>query len=270
MSKTYILILLCLASLWMDYPFLPHLNQYKLQFLDVGQGDSILIRTPTNCTMLVDGGPGNKLTDSLYKSLPSLENTIDLLVLTHPHADHLDGLINILNRYEVKNIFTSGVTYHSSIYTEFNKILSQESAHIFYPLAEEEYTLCGLQIQIKYPLESLIGQEIENINNASLVMRVRIKDSWVYLNGDAEIEVENEILDSQQKIHSDIMKAGHHGSRTSNSWDILKAISPNELVIQSGLDNSYLHPHPETLRKADELGIKVRRNDIRGTISYYF
>jgi len=270
MKKTYLIILLCLASLWMDWPFLTHLNQYTLQFLDIGQGDAILIRTPTNCTIIIDGGPGNKLTDNLYKSLPVLENTIDLLVLTHPHADHMDGLINILKRYKVKNIFTTGVLYHSSAYTEFNRLLSHSNAQVVHPLAREKYLMCGLEIEIKYPLESMINQEIENINNASIVMRIKIKNTWVYLNGDAEIEVEKKILESQQVIKSDIMKAGHHGSSTSNSLKLLETVEPQDLVIQSGVDNSYLHPHPETLQKAKNLGIKVKRNDIRGTITYYF
>jgi competence protein ComEC len=269
MKKTYLLIFLCLLSFWMDYPFLKHLGSYSLEFLDVGQGDSVLIRTPTNCTILVDGGPGNNLTDNLYKSLPVLENKIDLLVLTHPHADHIDGLINALNRYQVENVFTTGISYSSSTYSEFNRLLSEANANVIYPLTGEAYYLCGLEIEIKYPIEPLIGEEIENLNNASIVMRIKIRDTWVYLNGDAEVEVEEEILDSNQEIQADILKAGHHGSRTSNSFEFLQKVSPKELVIQSEEGNSYLHPHPETLKKANDLGIKIKRNDIRGTITYY-
>jgi len=270
MPKTYLIIILCTTSFWLNWPFINHLNHYALHFLDIGQGDAILIRSPTNCTIFIDGGPDNKLTDDLSKTLPVLENQIDLLVLTHPHADHMNGLISLLNRYEVKSVFITGISYSNPTYTEFNHLINQKGTQIYYVQAPQKYELCGIQFEIIYPINSEIGQSIENINNSSIVMRVKIKDNWVYLNGDAELEEEHEILEAGFKLDSDIMKAGHHGSRTSNSLEMLKAVSPKELVIQSGVGNSYLHPHPETLQKAKELGIKVKRNDIRGTISYYF
>lgn len=270
MPKVYIIIFLVLSSFWMDLQFIIHSNKFTLKFLDVGQGDAILIRTPSNCTVLIDGGPGNNLTDDLYKSLPVLENKIDLLVLSHPHADHLDGLIKILNRYKVESVFTTGIAYPSSSYQEFNRLLAISEAEVYYPVAGDFYALCGLEIEIKYPLESLIGSEINNLNNSSIVLRIKLGDTWVYLTGDAEQEVEAEIIESGQILRSDIMKAGHHGSRTSNSLEILKEVNPRELVIQSATDNQFSHPHPETLEKARSLGVKVKRNDIRGTITYYF
>lgn len=268
MPKILLILLLFSLSLIPNWNQVKHLGQFQVHFLDIGQGDSILIRTPTNCTIFIDGGPGNTLTDNLYKYLPATERKIDLMVLSHPHLDHMQGLINLLNRYQVDNLFTTGVPYQSSFYTEFTRLSATTNVH--YPITGQNYQLCGLEIQIIYPIQPMLATEIENINNASIVMRIKIKDIWLYLPGDAEEEAEHEILGLGLDLKSDIMKAGHHGSQTSNSLEMLKAVQPKELVIQSGEGNTYNHPHFKTLQSAHALGIKVRRNDTEGTVSYYF
>lgn len=269
-SKLAIIILIGLASLAPNWYFLKHKNHYTVTFADVSQGDSVVIRTPTNCTMVIDGGVPNLLTDQIKKYLPPTENKIDLMVLSHPHLDHMGGLIQLLNRYKVENIFTTGVKYGSSFYTEFERIQSRDKIETRYVKAHEQYYLCGLIIEIIYPHKILIGQELENVNNASIVLRLKIKDKWIYFSGDAELEAEEEIVKTDLNLESYIMKAGHHGSKTSNSLELLERVNPEYLVIQSGEGNSYGHPNIETLEKAEQLGIKIRRNDIEGSITFVF
>lgn len=268
MPKTLLILLILTCSLIPNWNQIKHLGQYQVHFLDIGQGDSILIRTPSNCTIFIDGGPGNTLTDNLYKYLPATERKIDLMVLSHPHLDHMQGLINLLNRYQVDNLFTTGVPYQSSFYTEFTRLSAKTNIH--YPTTGQNYQLCGLEIQTIYPSKPMLATEIENVNNASIVLKIRIKDTWFYFSGDAEIEAETEIIEQDLNLKADIMKAGHHGSQTSNSLEMLQKVQPKELVIQSGEGNTYNHPHFKTIQSAYSLGIKVRRNDLEGTVSYYF
>lgn len=262
------LFLFTSSSVLLNLNFIVHANQFTLKFIDIGQGDAVLVRTPTNCTMFIDGGSLNNLTDQIHKHLPPTEQKIDLMVLTHPHLDHMGGLIQLLNRYQVENLFTTGVTYPSSFYNEFNRRIAD--TNVVYPRMGEQYNLCGVIIDVIYPDKSLIGKEIDNVNNASIVLQLTIDNSKIYLSGDAEEEVEEEILEFDLDLKSDIMKAGHHGSETSNTKAMLNVVDPEVLVIQSGEGNQYDHPHYETIAKANELGIKVRRNDNEGTITFFF
>jgi beta-lactamase superfamily II metal-dependent hydrolase len=266
--KITLLLLLSLITLAPNFSFLTHAHDYTLKFIDIGQGDAVIIRTPTNCTMVVDGGPLNNLTDQIHKHLPATENKIDLMVLSHPHLDHMGGLIQLLNRYKVEHLFTTGVMYESSFYTEF--INRTKNTKVTYPKTNQTYNLCGIEIKVIYPIESLIGQTLKNVNDASIVLQLKIKDTKIYLSGDAEHEAEEEILGLNINLDADIMKAGHHGSRTSNSIEILNKVSPDYLIIQSGKGNSYNHPHYETIDKANQINAKVLRNDVEGTITFFF
>lgn len=174
----------------------------------------------------------------------------------------------MIDRYEIENLFTTGVNYKSSFYKKFNQQI--KDINITYPKSGEHYNLCGVKIQVIYPDKSFISKEIDNVNNASIVLKLTMNNSAVYLPGDAEEEVEEEILNLDLDLRSEIMKAGHHGSETSNTKEMLEAVKPEYLVIQSGEGNQYNHPHMQTISSANELGIKVLRNDVEGTITFFF
>ncbi len=258
MKIIFVIILLSVGTL----QNLRHLPGYKVHFLDIGQGDAVLLRTPTNCTMVIDGGPPNAMIDIIGKYLPPNERKIDLLVLTHPHLDHMGGLIQLLKRFEVERVFSTGVSYTGLAYREFKKL----SPVTDYVKAGEEYLLCGIKIKILYPSEQLHNQQFENVNDASIGMMLEIKGHKLLFTGD----LEDEDKLPEEELDADIMKAGHHGSRTSNSKTILERASPKYLVIQSGRGNDFGHPHSETLQKAHELGIEILRNDKQGTITFFF
>ncbi len=249
-----------------------HLSHGHLivHFLDIGQGDSILIQTPSDKLILIDGGPGTEILTELDEILPFLEKEIDLMILTHPHADHIEGLVPVLKRYQVNAALITGVEYSNSYYEEFLRDLRGE-AEIYYAWAETDFDFGdGVMVDVLYPFEPLIGEEFENLNNSSIIMRLVYGEVEILLTGDAEAEVEEELLEAGIWLDSDVFKAGHHGSRTASSRDFLEEVDPEIVVIQCGEGNSFGHPHQETLDAFEEIGAKVYRNDLDGRVTIEF
>lgn len=248
----------------------PHL---KVHVLDVGQGDAVLVTTPEHHAILVDGGPGQKVLEELGEVLPITQHELDLLILTHPHLDHMEGLVAVLQRFKVDNILLSAPTYDSLVYTAFLDALEKEQAHIWVADDDRDFRLGSLHIDVLYPFEPTLGKDFENVNNASPVLKLSQGPFSILLSGDAEEEVEEAVLshpDLLAFLKADLMKAGHHGSRTSNTEAFLRAVDPQVLAISAGVGNSYGHPHPETLEKAQRLGIEVLRTDTQGRLSFVF
>lgn len=273
-----ILVLILCYSVVIDLGFFKHSNQYEISFLNIGQGDATLIRTPQNCSILIDGGPRTALSQKIKDKLPILDKTIDLVVLTHPHLDHFAGILELKHRYQYKNVWLTGVQYPSKDYEALlEKINSDSKVNLKYITKPESYFLCGIKIDILMPFDSLLGQTEENVNNSSIVLLLDIKGTKILLSGDAELEEETIIIDRYSELISNanikIFKAGHHGSRTSNTLELLKLIQPEFMVISAGESNSYGHPHFETIQKANSLGIKILRTDqlkSEEDISFFF
>jgi len=249
-----------------------------LRFLDVGQGDAILIQTPEGHNVLIDGGPKSKVLEELSEVLAFFNRQIDLMVLTHPHADHLEGLVEVLKRYEVGSVLITGVAYNNHYYDEFlsdiGAMRDGGNLDIFVAEAGVDFKVGSLYLDVLYPFEPLIGRKISNVNNSSIVMRT----SWgeggrgfftAMLSGDCEVECEEEILDAGFAVEADIFKAGHHGSRTASSAEFVEAVSPSVAVIQVGEDNKFGHPHAETLRTFYRSGVReIFRNDLDGRVEF--
>lgn len=266
-------------------------QETEVHFLDIGQGDSILIVTPDLRTVLIDGGPGETVLEELGEILPFFVRDIDLMVLTHPHRDHIEGLVEVLKRYEVHQLLLSGDEYGSALYGEFLKVAREKEAtgelQVYFAESENDFKIeTGdgyLFFDVLYPIKNIAGKTYENANNASVVMRMsqispRNPPGQTFLfTGDCEIECEEEILhyysgldvqgQKPSQLDADILKIGHHGSRTSTSQKFLDAVSPSTAVIQSGTDNQFDHPHPETLEKLKNANVKIRRNDLEGTVT---
>jgi competence protein ComEC len=269
----FILVSLLLVGCYIDLTYFLHHDQFQITFLDVGQGDSTLIRTPQNCTMLIDGGPPINLTQKIKDHLPILEKSIDLVVLTHPHLDHMAGLLELQHRYNFQNLWITGVNYSTSEYAEFLLAANlHPTTQIKYITKPAKYNLCGAQITILSPLYSFLAQDNPNINNTSIILLIELKDQKILLTGDAEHEQEQELLSHYQNTlpNLTILKAGHHGSRTSTSIELLNATNPDYLIISAGDGNRYGHPHFETIQKADQLGIQILRTDRHSDITFFF
>lgn len=246
-------------------------DKFHIYFLDVGQGDSIFIKTPDNHQILIDGGPGNTVIERLGEVMPYFDKSLDLVVLTHPHADHVDGLVEVLKRYKVENVLITGVADDYAGYTEFlGEIMDMKiPAHI--AKADEDFLFKNVMLDVVYPLKSIAGEGFENLNNSSIGIRVLYKNHSIMLSGDLEAGAEKEIVDSGENIKADIFKAGHHGSKTANSSPYLAKIKPSTVVIQCGKDNSFGHPHKEAMERFSEESVeKIFRNDLDGTVEFVY
>lgn len=241
-------------------------GEFRVYFLDVGQGDSILIRTPHGKTVLVDGGPEDAVLFELGDILGFWERTIDVMIATHPDKDHIEGLISVLDRYRVKRIIFTGVRDESPFYAAFLERVFDERASIVIADDGRDFELDGVRFDILYPFESTIGAFPDDQNATSIVVDVTYLDFSVLLTGDADSSVERALLSRGADVRAGVLKVGHHGSRTSTSAEFLEAVGAAEAVIQSGRDNVYGHPHLDVLKKLYRAGMSVRRNDIEGRI----
>ena len=240
-----------------------------VSFLNVGQGDSIFIRTPDDYTVLIDGGPSANVLDELGEVVPIYNRTIDLIILSHPHADHVNGLVEVAKRFKVEKVLIVGTPYHNAFYKEFLRVINQNEIPLKIAQSNHDIKLGNyVFIDVVWPINSMVGKHFENVNNASLSVRILFEDYSVLLTGDAEIEQEKEIADSGFDIKADILKAGHHGSRTASSEEFLDEVNPEIAVIQTEKENDFSHPHKEILQKFFEREIEVRRNDVEGRIDF--
>ncbi len=237
----------------------------KVYFLDVGQGDAVFVETPNGNQVLIDGGPDNKVIQELAEVMPFYDREIDVVVATHPHADHIAGLINVLERYEVKNILQAKENYNSPVMAAWKDIVENEKAKEIEATAGKVIDL-GNEVFLKiiYPKESLEGQTVKNPNNNSVVMMLDYKDTEILLVGDIESKIEKELLGDN--IDADILKVGHHGSKTSTTADFLEKVSPQAAFIEVGSKNKFGHPHLDVLSRLEKSGIKYYRTDLDGTM----
>lgn len=244
---------------------------FHIYFLDIGQGDSILIESPEGHHILVDGGPGSGVLEELAVLLPFFSKDIDLMVLTHPHADHIDGLVEVLKRYEVKSVLFSAVDFSSGAYDEFLHEINEQEIDFWVAEKDEDFRFNSMILDVVYPLNQISGEQFENFNNSSLALRIIYDDVKILLSGDLELEAEKELISSGVDIRADILKAGHHGSKTSSSLSFLRKIQAKVVVIQVGKNNKFGHPHEESLRRFEKAGIqKIYRNDLDGRIEFVF
>jgi len=267
----YILgILFCLNVLaWLVVYDLQKAYFLEVNFFDVGQGDAIFIETPQRYQILIDGGPSSIILEKLSKEMPFWDRSIDLIILTHPEKDHLAGLIEVLKKYRVENILWTGVIRDTSGYQEWVRLIKNEKTKIKIAQAGQKVKWQRTVLdhfEVLYPFKSLEGQEFNDSNNTSIIAKLICGKNSFLFTGDAYKSVERELIDKKVGIDSNVLKVGHHGSKTSSAEEFIKEVSPEIAVIQVGKDNPYGHPHPETLETLAKYGIKVLRTDKDGDI----
>lgn len=238
-----------------------------INFLDVGQGDAILIRLPKGEDVLIDGGPDNKVIKKLGEYLPYGDRDIELMVLTHPHSDHVTGLNEVLKRYGVKKILMTGAIHTASDYLNFLEQIKEKKIPVeIIDSPRDLFLENDVDFKILYPDKSFSGQRVENLNNTSIVAQLIYASTTVMLSGD--FENEESLLNRGFNLKSDIYKVGHHGSNTANSREFLEAISPLYAIIGVGADNKFGHPHFRTLRILEKIGAKIFRADRDGDVRF--
>jgi len=239
-------------------------SDLKVYFFDVGQGDSEYIKLSDGSDILIDGGPDDKVLSELGKAMNFGDREISLVVLSHPHADHLTGLVEVLRRYKVDEIWESGVEYPSATYDEWKKIINENNIPDKFVVAGDEKDIGSLKFKVLYPLSSEKNRNIDNLNNASVINRLDYGQFSALFLGDTEKTVQSQI--SAQMQPAMILKIAHHGSENGTLEDFLKVVRPAIAVIEVGKDNIYGHPAASTINILKSLAIRIYRTDQNGTI----
>ncbi|MDO8600152.1 MAG: MBL fold metallo-hydrolase [bacterium] len=268
--RWYFLGVLAFVSVFIWYAVFyaeAHRRLLSVHFFDIGQGDAIFVEAPNGNQILVDGGPDNTVLAKLGETMPFWDRSIDVLVLSHPHADHLDGLVEVVKRYDVGVVIESGANHTIPEYAEWHALLREKNIPVVIPKVGERIDAGGgVALDVLSPLENFEGVSPKNIHDANVVGRLMYASTSVLLMGDAEEKLEYRLLYSGVFIDSDVLKVGHHGSKTSTSEEFLRAVSPEIAVIQVGRKNRYGHPYQGVLDRLAAFGVRIFRNDLDGDI----
>lgn len=253
---------------WQEVFDLAKPDSLRVDFLDVGQGDSIFINTPDSHQILIDGGPSSVVLEKLSGRMSFSDRTIDLVVLTHPDRDHVQGLIEVMERYKVEYILWTGAIKDSPEYSKWIESLEKEKkegSKVVIANCDKSIRLGDVLIEIISPVDDLNGKVIgKTSNDSSIVSRFSFYNTSFLFAGDLSSNGEKKILNSN--LDSDVLKIGHHGSKYSTSDIFLERVSPEYAVISVGKDNSYGHPALEVLQRLKNFGIDILRTDTNGDI----
>lgn len=232
----------------------------SVHYIDVGQGDSELISCEGH-NMLIDAGtPGEAATVENYLRKQGVK-TLDYVVGTHPHDDHIGGLSDVIKNYDVKDVILSDVTTTTQSFKRLLRAISSKKLGITKAKAGNTYDLGNAKFTILAPLA-----KYDDLNNMSVVIKLTYKSNSFLFTGDASAESERDILANREDPSADVLKVGHHGSSTATTEEFLTAVHPSMAVISVGKGNSYGLPNKEVVRRLQDNGIKLFRTDYNGTV----
>lgn len=232
----------------------------EVYFLDVGQADSILIRNE-DYNMLIDAGnneDGKGLVD-YFKNL-GIEK-IDYVIATHPHEDHIGGMDDIINNFEINNYLMPDVLTTTKTFEDVLDALEAKGLSYETPNVDSKFNLKDAVIDVVY-----VGKDSSDLNDSSIVLKLTYGNNSFLFTGDATSNVEKKILD--KNIESDVLKVAHHGSDYSSTLEFIKKVNPKYAVIEVGENNTYKHPSSTTLEKLNDINAKIFRTDKDGTIIF--
>jgi len=243
-------------------------SDLKVVFLNIGQGDAILIENGDN-QLLIDGGNNStRLLNELGKFMPFWDKTIEVVMVTHPDSDHFAGLINLPDNYQVKNIIRTNAESHSQNWKFFTEKIQTKKIPQFLGKNGTEIIFPNkANVKIIFPFNR-VRTYPSNTNLTSLVAKLNYGKNSFLFTGDLPFAGEKEIIKSGTNIQSNVLKVGHHGSKYSTGNNFLDAVNPKEAVISVGIKNRYHHPSDIVLNKLHQRLIKIWRTDLDGNIVY--
>lgn len=244
----------------------PANDKLEITILDIGQGDSILIKTPENSYGLIDTGKGSAILEELANTTPFFTKTFDFVILTHPDADHIEGFLSILDKYEFKNVFFNKIDKESSLYDEVTLRLKYTNSHIYSIEELNDFEINNVVFDILWP-KSLDLSEFEvDPNESSVALKISYKNFSIYSAGDLGEINEIKSVENLEDRSIDILKVSHHGSKTSTSTQFLDFIDEKAAIISLGKDNSYGHPDSSTIKELEAFNQNIYRTDLNGRI----
>ena len=237
-----------------------------LAMLNVGQGDSLFVESPTGTQILIDGGPARKVISQLNRIMSPFDKEIDAFIITNPDQDHIGGFLDVLKIYKVGRVFEPGTLNDSKTFQNLKTEIKNKNIPNI--LARKGMRLDmggGAIIDILFPDREVSAWAV---NDGSVVARLTYGQTSILLAGDATTKTEKIILGENSKaaLKSVILKVGHHGSRTSTSAEFVKAVSPDYAMISNGQNNKYDHPHQDTLDILAQFGARIFRTDLLGSV----
>ena len=257
-----VLIIVCGVVAWNILRF----GDTNVAFLDVGQGDAILISRGSH-QILIDGGPdGVVLMEQLGMQMPFWDRNIEIVIATHSDSDHIDGLVSVFKNYSVDQFWHTTAGKDTSVYRVLNHYVKNENdvkKIIAYKGLRADIG-GGAHLDIIYPLRDDMG-DVEDINNSSIATLLTVGEEVFYFGGDLTSEIEDDLLLGDEIT---VLKASHHGSKSSTSDAFLQKTAPRDVIISAGKDNRYGHPHKDILQNIEDIGAQVFRTDEQGTILY--
>lgn len=270
-----ILVLLLMTScIWYAAMQEDHRGELTVSFLDIGQGDSIFIQAPSGRQVLIDGGPNSSVVRELAEVIPWYDRSIDVVIGTHPDQDHIGGLIDVLRRFTVSTILHSSVEGDTKTARSLVSAMKQEGAQEVTATRGQVVDLgYGAYLEILFPDRDVARVET---NTGCVVARLVYGDTAFMLSCDAPQSIENYLValastplgTSGGSLHANVLKAGHHGSKTSSSPLFLGYVAPEYGVFSRGCDNKYGHPAPEVVARFAQFGIPTFDTCKDGTITF--
>jgi len=267
-------ISLCLlAAISLSFVFIARSHSgrglLRVSFLNVGQGDAIFIQAPNGAQFVIDGGPGDNLLSELGSVIPFYDHSIDGIMVTNPDLDHYAGFIGMLSRYSVGLDVEAGTVSHTPNYESLQKIITEKKIPKVIAKRGMKIILdrgAGVYIEILFP-----DRDVSNLstNDGSIISKLVYGETSVMLQGDSPQKIEQYLISLDKNIlQADILKLGHHSSRTSTASEYVAAVSPKYAVASLGKDNSYGFPHQETIDTLAAAHVPFLRTDIEGRITF--
>lgn len=245
-----------------------------LHFLDVGQGDAILMRLPDNQDILIDSGPDDRVNQRLGRYMPLGDRTIELLIISHNHADHIGGIKSILEQYEVKQIWISGAIHTTDRYLELLSLINEKQIPTITVETGQQHKIGPVELLTLYPPTGMVGRQLEDQHDATIVLKVSYQQFCTILTGDINTnkqQHEPQILELatrlEQSLDCQVLKVTHHGSASGSSLPFLTTVTPEVAVISVGAENRYGHPAPSALQRLESVGASIYRTDLHGSVT---
>lgn len=243
----------------------------KLQvvFLDVGQGDAILI-SKSGSQILIDGGPsGQKLMEKLGEYIPFWDREIETIISTHPDTDHISGLVDTLKNYTVDQVIESGVKSQSQVFSAYEKIIGDKKIGKITAVRGMKIRISdNAELEIFHPENSTENISEKDTNSVSVTAKLSFGKNGFLFTGDLPADVENSLINDNLPLSADVLKVSHHGSKYATGVQFLDFVHPQDAIISVGNNNRYGHPAAETLERLKAKNIKILRTDKSGDIVY--
>lgn len=239
------------------------LSRMKVHYIDVGQADATLIEYNQGdeaFAVLIDTGDWSSTEVVSYLQAHNITD-IDIVAITHPHADHIGQLDKIIRTFDVSEVWMNGETTNSQVFTSALAAIEDNNVDYYEPEVGDVFDIGPLEVAVLHP-KSLSG----DTNNNSIAIRLQYGEISFLFTGDSEEEAESEMLSSGANLKADILQVGHHGSKTSTTDSFLKAVQPDIAIYSASVDNQYGHPHIETINRLEKSGVLVYGTDIHGTV----